>query len=91
MINNIKKTVTFLFFLVAGILLGSAVAYLTAGISWLSWLGKTSALGVSTHSPLVLDLIVFKFAFGLELTVNVAQVICVIIAMILHTKFCKGT
>lgn len=90
MISNIKKTITFLFFLLAGILLGSAVAYLTSGISWLSWLGKTSAVGLSTDSPIVLDVIVFKLAFGIELTVNAAQVICVIIAMILHTKFCHS-
>lgn len=88
--KDIKKTIAFLFFLLAGIVLGTVVAQLCANVSFLSWLAYTMSVGLDTASPLVLDLIVFKLAFGFTLTVNPAQILCVIIALIVYNKTCKG-
>ena len=71
-------------------MLGTVVAKLCADISFLSWLAYSMSVGLDTASPLVLDLIVFKLAFGFTLTVNPAQIICVIIALIIYNKTCKG-
>lgn len=90
MAKDLKKTIAFLFFLLAGIVLGTVVARLCADISFLSWLAYTMSVGLDTASPLVLDLIVFKLAFGFSLTVNPAQIICIIIALIAYNKTCKG-
>ncbi|MDE5859102.1 MAG: DUF4321 domain-containing protein, partial [Oscillospiraceae bacterium] len=35
-------------------------------------------------------LIVFKLAFGFTLTVNTAQIICIITALIVYNKTCKN-
>ncbi len=88
--QGLKKTIAFLFFLLAGIVLGTVLAGLCEGVPFLSWLARSMSVGLDTASPLVLDLIVFKLAFGFTLTVNAAQIICVIIALIVYGKTCKG-
>lgn len=90
MAKDLKKTIAFLFFLLAGIVLGTVVARLCVDVSFLSWLAYSMSVGLDTASPLVLDLIVFKLAFGFSLTVNPAQIICIIIALIVYNKTCKG-
>ncbi len=88
--SGVKKTIAFLFFLLAGIVLGTIIARLCDGISFLSWLSYTMSVGLDTDHPVVLDLIVMKIAFGITLSVNTAQVICVIISLIAYNKTCKG-
>lgn len=88
--KGINKVIAFLFFLLAGIVFGTVLGKLCAGVPFLSWLAYTMSVGLSTSSPLVLDLIVFKLSFGFELTVNTAQIICVIIALIVYNKTCKS-
>lgn len=88
--QTFKKTVAFLFFLLAGIVIGTVIGRLCEGVSFLSWLSYTMSVGLATDSPMVLDLIIFKLAFGFTLTVNTAQIICVIISLVLYNKTCKG-
>lgn len=90
MTKDLKKTIAFLFFLLAGIVLGTVLARVCAGVSFLDWLAYEMSVGIDTGAPLVLDLIVFKLAFGFTLSVNPAQIICVIIALIAYNKTCKG-
>lgn len=88
--KDIKRTIAFLFFLLAGIVLGTVLARLCEGAAFLSWLAYSMSVGLDTGSPMVLDLIVFKLAFGFSLTVNPAQIICIIIALIVYNKTCKN-
>ncbi len=90
MAKDFKKTVAFLVFLLAGIVLGTILGRLCEGVSFLSWLSYSMSVGLDTASPLVLDLIVFKLAFGFSLTVNTAQIICIIAALLIYNKTCKG-
>ena len=90
MAKDFKKTIAFLVFLLAGIILGTILGRLCAGVSFLSWLAYSMSVGLDTSSPLVLDLIVFKVAFGFSLTVNTAQIICIIAALLIYNKTCKG-
>ena len=90
MSSGLKRTIAFLFFLLAGILLGTILGRVCEGVPILSWLAYTLSVGLDTGSPMVLDLIVFKLAFGFTLSVNAAQIICVIIALIIYSKTCKG-
>ena len=90
MAKDLKRTIAFLFFLLAGIVLGTVIARLCAEVSFLSWLAYSMSVGLDTASPLVIDLIVFKLAFGFSLTVNPAQIICIIIALIVYNKTCKN-
>lgn len=90
MAKDLKRTIAFLFFLLAGIVLGTVLARLCDGVAFLSWLAYSMSVGLDTASPLVLDLIVFKLAFGFSLTVNPAQILCIIIALIVYNKTCKN-
>ena len=90
MSSGVKKTIAFLFFLLAGIVLGTILGMVCENVSFLSWLAYTLSVGLDTGSPMVLDLIVFKLAFGFTLSVNAAQILCVIIALIVYGKTCKG-
>ncbi len=88
--KGFKKTVTFLFFLVAGITAGTVISRLCADVKSLDWLSYTMPVGIDTGAPAVLDLIIFKIAFGFTLSVNIAQIICIILALIVYNKTCKG-
>ncbi|MBQ2823163.1 MAG: DUF4321 domain-containing protein [Oscillospiraceae bacterium] len=90
MSSGFKRTIAFLFFLLAGILLGTILGRVCENVSFLSWLAYTLSVGLDTGAPMVLDLIVFKLAFGFTLTVNAAQIICVIASLIIYNKTCKG-
>ncbi len=89
MAKDLKRTIAFLFFLLAGIVLGTVAARLCEGVSFLSWLAYSMSVGLDTASPLVLDLIVFKLAFGFSLTVNPTQIVCMTIALIVYNKTSK--
>lgn len=88
--QGFKRTIAFLFFLLAGIVIGTILGRLCEGVSFLSWLAYSMSVGLDTAAPLVLDMIVFKVAFGFTLTVNTAQIICVIIALLLYGKTCRN-
>lgn len=88
--KDIGRMIAFLFFLLAGIVLGTALGRLCSGISFLSWLSYNMSVGFGIGSPVVLDLIVFKLSLGFELSVNAAQILSVIAALIIYNKTCKG-
>jgi hypothetical protein len=88
--NNVKNTIVFIFFLLAGIVAGTVAAELLREVSWLSFLSKNFEVGLDTANPLVLDLIIFKFALGLTLSVNIWQIVFVIIAFVVYAKVAKS-
>lgn len=88
--SGLKKTIAFLFFLIAGIVAGTVIARLCSGVNFLDFMAYTMSVGIDTGSPAVLDLIVCKIAFGFTLSVNISQIICIIIALIVYNKTCKG-
>ena len=78
---RMKKNLILLFLLLAGVMFGSLLAAATRGIPTLSWLSYGQTVGISVDNPMILDLAVIQLAFGFELGVNIAQIICVLIAI----------
>ncbi|MBE6885614.1 MAG: DUF4321 domain-containing protein [Oscillospiraceae bacterium] len=77
-----KQTLLFLFFLIAGIILGAVLGDVGANVGGaLAWLnfGETFAIG-----PFPIDLAILKFTFGLEMGINVAQIICITISFFVY-------
>lgn len=68
--------------ILAGIVLGSFIATLTDGISWLSWLSFGQTFGV--QNPIILDLGVLILTFGLTIKITIASIIGIIIAAIIY-------
>ena len=77
-----KNTWSLFLLLLAGIVLGSFIAHLTAGVSALSWLSYGKTFGLS--SPIVLDLGVLVLIFGLTIKFTIASIIGIIIAAIIY-------
>ena len=63
-----------------GIVLGMMLASLTKNVSALSWLSFGLNFGMT--SPLVLDLKLINFTFGLTVSLNVATIICITLCLI---------
>lgn len=76
-----KGTLKYVFLICAGVVVGSLVSSLTAGISWLSWLSFGKVFGLT--SPFVLNLGVINLTFGMTIDFNIAVLICVTIALII--------
>jgi len=75
--------------IVTGAVIGGLVADATQGISWLQWLAYGTEFGVSTAQPFLLDLIIVKISIGFMVTVNLASIIGMILALILYRKIIK--
>ena len=68
--------------LLAGIVLGSLIATLTAGVGGLGWLSFGQTFGF--QNPIVLDLGVMVITFGLTIKITIASIIGIIIAAIIY-------
>ena len=80
--KNFKKTFAFIFFMLAGIILGAFIAYVCEGkdyVGWLAW-GKNLAI----------DLYVIKFNIGLMVHATISQIFTIAAALIVFSKTCKG-
>ncbi len=78
-----KNTFWFCFWLLAGLLLGGLIAGACGSVSALSWLAYGESISFSPEA----NLIVFKFALDATFSLNIAQVICVLLAMLCYRYF----
>ncbi len=81
-----KKNFLFLFYLLAGILVGSLIASVCAGVPFLSWLAYAGEIGFAADNPARLDLIILVLRFGFSLRVSIAQILCVGFAIFLYNR-----
>lgn len=81
--DDMKQRSFFLtaFLVCAGLVTGSMLAEMTAGIPWLRWLSYGLSFG--TESPFVLDLQVIRLTFGISLSVTVSSLLFVALALLL--------
>ena len=76
-----KKSLIYLLFACAGIVLGSLLSNLTLGIKGLEWLSYGLNFGLT--APFVLDLSVLELTLGATFRLNVAVIICTGIALLI--------
>ena len=81
---KLQRTLVFLFFLLAGIIVGALLASVGEAVPFLSWLAYGKTIGLSTSNPMLLDLSMLKVAFGFEVGINVAQIITITIALLVY-------
>ncbi len=79
-----KHNLILIILLLAGVVVGSLLASATAGMPFLGWLSYGGRVGISTQEPMLLDLAVLQVAFGFQLQINVAQIICIIAAICMY-------
>lgn len=83
---NWRKSLILIFYLLAGTVVGGLLANLAEGSAALSWLAYSKTVGLATSAPLLIDLSVLRIAFGFEMGINVAQVICIGLAIWLFIR-----
>lgn len=81
--RGVGKNYWALFLLIlAGIVLGSFIATLTAGIPGLSWLSFGQTFGF--ENPIVLNLGILVLTFGMTIKITIASIIGIIVAAIIY-------
>ena len=68
--------------ILSGIVLGSFIANLSAGVPFLSWLNYGQTFGLL--SPIVLDLGILAITFGLTIKITIGSILGVVIAAIIY-------
>ena len=76
--KNFKKTFAFIFFVLAGIVLGAFIAYLCSGKAYVGWLAWGKELGIQNAA---IDLYVIRFNVGLMFNATVSQLITIPLAI----------
>ena len=77
------RTLLLVILLLLAIVLGKVIGSVTAGVSFLSWLGLSATFGLA---PATLDLAVVTVTFGLQISLNVAQAILLLIAILVYGR-----
>lgn len=73
-----------LLFICAGIVVGSMVGELTAGVPVLKWLSY--GLDFGTASPVTLDLHVLEVTFGITVRITVSHILFVVLAVVIGRR-----
>ena len=84
--TKFKKDFFFVFYLIAGIVLGALLAHLCADVPFLSWLAYHVSFGIDPETPFILDLSVLQLSFGLHIGIYVAQVLTIGISMFIYER-----
>jgi len=77
-----KRTIIFLIFLMAGLIMGSVLTRIAADVSWLSWLCWGDSIGFGYPEAINLDLSIIQLKLGLYIELNVARLLCLAASMI---------
>ena len=87
MAKNFKKTIAFIFYILAGSTLGAFLSYICEGKKWVDWLAWGKTVGISTVN---VDLVIIRFPIGLVIDVTIAQIFTIALAIFLFAKTCKS-
>lgn len=84
--KSYKSAKEYVFITLLGAISGSFIGdFLGSTFPVLEFLGKAYSIGFK--SPIVVDLRVLEFTFGLSLGINLMSIIGVVLAVILYKKF----
>lgn len=73
-----KKTMIFLLFLLAGLIVGTVLTRVAEQVGFLGWLCWGDSIGFGYPEAVTLDLSVIQLNLGMHLELNVARLICLI-------------
>ena len=81
--KNLLKTLLCIILLLLAAVLGKVIGEAAADISYLSWLAIGANFG---FSPTVIDLAVIQVTLGFMLSINMAQIILILVAIFIYTR-----
>ena len=71
--------------ILAGIVIGGFIGWLTKDVSFLSWLNFGQSFGLA--EPVVLDLGIIVLTFGLSIKITIGGIIGIIIGVVIYRLF----
>ena len=77
------RTLFMVVVLITAVVLGRVLGNALSGIAFLSWMSMGVSAGLS---PVTIDLAVVSLTFGAGISINVAQALLVIVAVVLASK-----
>ncbi len=80
-----KRTFLFIIFIISGIVLGTLIGSLASNSSAMSWLSYGLNFGINSASPMVIDLHIITLTFGLGVSINLAQIIFVLLSLFIYS------
>ena len=81
-VNTRKNNWILLVILMCGVVLSGYLGVLASNVSFLKWLSYGDTFGLTT--PVVLDLGIFVLTFGFTITINIASIIGLLIAILIY-------
>lgn len=84
-----KNGIVFTLLMLAGVVIGGFLGYLTRDISWLSWLNYGQEFGLGSpdgSGALQLNIGVLIITFGLSIKISIASIIGVVISMLIYSR-----
>jgi hypothetical protein len=84
--TGIGNIILLIVFIIGGILIGGLIASVTKNVQFLSWLGYSKTFGLDVSRPPVINLSVLRLAIGFEISLSVAQVLCLLGAVLLYRR-----
>ncbi|HIT93596.1 MAG TPA: DUF4321 domain-containing protein [Candidatus Faecivivens stercoripullorum] len=76
-----KKTLIFLLFLMAGLIMGAVLTRVAQQVSFLNWLCWGDSVGFGYPEAVTLNLSVIRLNLGMYVELNVARLICLAAAL----------
>ncbi len=73
-----------LVFILCGLVIGGLLGEVAKQVSWLSWMGFGQSFGL--ENPLTLNLGVLTITFAMMITINIASIIGIAIAIFIYRK-----
>lgn len=81
--RSIIKTLLLVILLLLAVVLGKVLGDVCAGTPFLSWLGLSASFGLA---PATVDLAIMNVTFGLQVSLNTAQAILLLAAILLYSR-----
>ena len=81
-----KNTILLILLIIAALVIGSLIGTATAEMNGLDWLAYALEVGID---PTPINLIIIKLNFGFQFSMNIAQIIFLIVAVAVYPKLKK--
>lgn len=72
--------------LIAGAIIGALLGQTVSGTDALGWLAYAKNISIS---PFTINLVIVKLTFGIDFSMNIAQVLCMVVAIAVYPKLKK--
>ena len=81
-----KNTILLIGLIIAAVVLGALLATITSGSDTFQWLSYSKGFSIS---PTTINLVVCKLTFGIDFSMNIAQVLLIVASIFAYPKMKK--